>query len=166
MVTDSLACSLVVLVPWRSMGLQETGLGVLILSHLLFQQTLLSMLLLICYLSRQMKSLKFGLTGRSYKFLYVCYVCVPLYIYHMTQNLVLPAQFFCVEVVFMQIFSVCSFEFRLRITLGPGGDLMLTSRIRNTNTDGKPFSFTFAYHTYFSVSDIRYFGKFYPHLIV
>ncbi|GMH13622.1 hypothetical protein Nepgr_015463 [Nepenthes gracilis] len=47
-----------------------------------------------------------------------------------------------------------SFEFRLRVTLGRGGDLMLTSRIRNTNTDGKPFSFTFAYHTYFSVSDI------------
>ncbi|KAE9462423.1 hypothetical protein C3L33_05670, partial [Rhododendron williamsianum] len=47
-----------------------------------------------------------------------------------------------------------SFEFRLRVTLGPGGDLMLTSRIRNTSTDGKPFSFTFAYHTYFSVSDI------------
>uniref|UniRef100_A0A2P2KNK0 glucose-6-phosphate 1-epimerase n=2 Tax=Rhizophora mucronata TaxID=61149 RepID=A0A2P2KNK0_RHIMU len=47
-----------------------------------------------------------------------------------------------------------SFEFRLRVALGPGGDLMLTSRIRNTNTDGKPFSFTFAYHTYFSVSDI------------
>ncbi|KAI3782241.1 hypothetical protein L2E82_12281 [Cichorium intybus] len=47
-----------------------------------------------------------------------------------------------------------SFEYRLRVTLGPGGDLMLTSRIRNTNTDGKPFSFTFAYHTYFSVSDI------------
>ncbi|XP_020226292.1 putative glucose-6-phosphate 1-epimerase [Cajanus cajan] len=47
-----------------------------------------------------------------------------------------------------------SFEFRLRVALGPGGDLMLTSRIRNTNIDGKPFSFTFAYHTYFSVSDI------------
>ncbi|KAJ9548381.1 hypothetical protein OSB04_020924 [Centaurea solstitialis] len=47
-----------------------------------------------------------------------------------------------------------SFEYRLRITLGPGGDLMLTSRIRNTNTDGKPFTFTFAYHTYFAVSDI------------
>ncbi|KAJ7955809.1 Glucose-6-phosphate 1-epimerase [Quillaja saponaria] len=48
-----------------------------------------------------------------------------------------------------------SFEFRLRVALGPGGDLMLTSRIRNTNTDGKPFTFTFAYHTYFSVSDIN-----------
>ncbi|KDO46138.1 hypothetical protein CISIN_1g017699mg [Citrus sinensis] len=46
------------------------------------------------------------------------------------------------------------YEFRLRITLGPGGDLMLTSRIRNTNTDGKSFAFTFAYHTYFAVSDI------------
>ncbi|XP_074575543.1 putative glucose-6-phosphate 1-epimerase isoform X1 [Curcuma longa] len=45
-----------------------------------------------------------------------------------------------------------SYEFRLRITLGPGGDLMLTSRIRNIDT--KPFSFTFAYHTYLSVSDI------------
>ncbi|KAL5570991.1 hypothetical protein UlMin_020588 [Ulmus minor] len=31
-----------------------------------------------------------------------------------------------------------SYEFRLRVALGPGGDLMLTSRIRNTNTDGKP----------------------------
>ncbi|XP_059287134.1 putative glucose-6-phosphate 1-epimerase [Lycium ferocissimum] len=47
-----------------------------------------------------------------------------------------------------------SFEFRLRVALSPAGDLMLTSRIRNTNTDGKPFTFTFAYHTYFSVSDI------------
>ncbi|KAG6740738.1 hypothetical protein POTOM_056206 [Populus tomentosa] len=41
-----------------------------------------------------------------------------------------------------------------RIALGPGGDLMLTSRVRNTNADGKPFTFAFAYHTYFSVSDI------------
>ncbi|KAL1548847.1 glucose-6-phosphate 1-epimerase [Salvia divinorum] len=48
-----------------------------------------------------------------------------------------------------------SFEFRLRVTLGPAGDLMMTSRVRNTNPDGKPFTFTFAYHTYFSVSDIR-----------
>lgn len=47
-----------------------------------------------------------------------------------------------------------SYEFRLRVALGPAGDLMLTSRIRNTNVDGKPFSFTFAYHTYFSVTDI------------
>jgi D-hexose-6-phosphate mutarotase len=50
----------------------------------------------------------------------------------------------------------CSFEYRLRVALGPKGDLLLTSRIRNTNADGRPFSFTFAYHTYFSVSDIRY----------
>ncbi|CAN4084971.1 unnamed protein product [Withania somnifera] len=47
-----------------------------------------------------------------------------------------------------------SFEFRLRVALSPAGDLMLTSRIRNTNPDGKPFTFTFAYQTYFSVSDI------------
>eukprot|EP00253_Pinus_taeda_P000072 PITA_00072 len=47
-----------------------------------------------------------------------------------------------------------SFEFRLRVVLAPGGDLTLISRIRNT--DSKPFTFTFAYHTYFSVSDIRY----------
>ncbi|KAL5149492.1 putative glucose-6-phosphate 1-epimerase [Glycine soja] len=38
-----------------------------------------------------------------------------------------------------------------RVALGSGGDLMMTSRIRNTNIDGKPFSFTFANHTYFSV---------------
>ncbi|CAN6573064.1 unnamed protein product [Malus baccata var. baccata] len=48
------------------------------------------------------------------------------------------------------------YEFRLRVTLGPGGDLMLTSRIRNTNTDGKSFTFTFAYHTYLAVTDIRF----------
>ncbi|XP_057430429.1 putative glucose-6-phosphate 1-epimerase [Lotus japonicus] len=47
-----------------------------------------------------------------------------------------------------------SFEYRLRVALGPGGDLMLTSRVRNTSSDGKPFSFTVAHHTYFSVSDI------------
>ncbi|XP_020102962.1 putative glucose-6-phosphate 1-epimerase [Ananas comosus] len=47
-----------------------------------------------------------------------------------------------------------SYEFRLRVALGSGGNLISTSRIRNTNTDGRPFSFTFAYHTYFSVSDI------------
>ncbi|XP_074586781.1 putative glucose-6-phosphate 1-epimerase [Curcuma longa] len=47
-----------------------------------------------------------------------------------------------------------SYEFRLRIALASGGDLILIPRIRNTNADGKPFSFTFAYHTYFSVSDI------------
>ena len=44
----------------------------------------------------------------------------------------------------------------MRVDLGSEGELTLTSRIRNTNSDGKPFTFTFAYHTYFSVSDIRY----------
>ncbi|KAE8726119.1 putative glucose-6-phosphate 1-epimerase [Hibiscus syriacus] len=45
-----------------------------------------------------------------------------------------------------------SFEFRLRVSLAADGSLSLTSRIRNFN--GKPFSFSFAYHTYLSVSDI------------
>ncbi|GAB2291067.1 hypothetical protein Dimus_025322 [Dionaea muscipula] len=45
-----------------------------------------------------------------------------------------------------------SFEFRLRVSLGIDGSLRLTSRIRNT--DVKPFTFSFAYHTYLSVSDI------------
>ncbi|KAE8734359.1 putative glucose-6-phosphate 1-epimerase [Hibiscus syriacus] len=46
------------------------------------------------------------------------------------------------------------YECRLRVALGPTGDLMLTSRIRNTNTDGKPFTFRFAYQTYLFVTDI------------
>ncbi|MFQ6633396.1 hypothetical protein Gotur_010698 [Gossypium turneri] len=45
-----------------------------------------------------------------------------------------------------------SFEFRLRVSLAADGSLALISRIRNVN--GKPFSFSFAYHTYLSVSDI------------
>ncbi|KAM0912608.1 hypothetical protein ACQ4PT_012696 [Festuca glaucescens] len=44
------------------------------------------------------------------------------------------------------------FEFRLRISLSKDGDLSLVSRIRNVS--GKPFSFSFGYHTYISVSDI------------
>ncbi|CAL5194989.1 unnamed protein product [Lathyrus oleraceus] len=45
-----------------------------------------------------------------------------------------------------------SFEFRLRVSVTKDGDLSLISRIRNIN--GKPFSFSFAYHTYLLVSDI------------
>ncbi|XAR62999.1 Glucose-6-phosphate 1-epimerase [Bertholletia excelsa] len=45
-----------------------------------------------------------------------------------------------------------SFEFRLRVSLATDGRLILISRIRNVN--GKPFSFSFGYHTYLSVSDI------------
>ncbi|XP_010924809.2 putative glucose-6-phosphate 1-epimerase [Elaeis guineensis] len=44
------------------------------------------------------------------------------------------------------------FEFRLRVSLAMDGDLKMISRIRNI--DAKPFSFSFAYHTYLSVSDI------------
>ncbi|KAL5208026.1 hypothetical protein ABZP36_032461 [Zizania latifolia] len=46
------------------------------------------------------------------------------------------------------------YEFRLRVALSPTGDLMLTSRIKNINEDGKPFKFRFSYQTYFLVSDI------------
>lgn len=45
-----------------------------------------------------------------------------------------------------------SFELRLRVCLATNGDLSLISRVRNIN--GKAFSFSFAYHTYLSVSDI------------
>ncbi|KAI7741502.1 hypothetical protein M8C21_007732 [Ambrosia artemisiifolia] len=45
-----------------------------------------------------------------------------------------------------------SFELRLRVCLGADGNLTLISRVRNINA--KPFSFSFAYHSYLSVSDI------------
>ncbi|XP_023553128.1 putative glucose-6-phosphate 1-epimerase isoform X3 [Cucurbita pepo subsp. pepo] len=45
-----------------------------------------------------------------------------------------------------------SFEFRLKICLTADGNLTLISRIRNINC--KPFSFSIAFHTYFSISDI------------
>ncbi|KAG8375064.1 hypothetical protein BUALT_Bualt10G0061200 [Buddleja alternifolia] len=45
-----------------------------------------------------------------------------------------------------------SFELRVRVVLSVDGYLSLISRIRNVNC--KPFSFSFALHTYFSVSDI------------
>lgn len=60
------------------------------------------------------------------------------------------------ELIDNVIAIIYRYEFRLRVTLGPGGDLMMTSRIRNTNTDGKPFMFTFSYHTYFAITDIRF----------
>ncbi|PKU72222.1 putative glucose-6-phosphate 1-epimerase [Dendrobium catenatum] len=47
-----------------------------------------------------------------------------------------------------------TYEFRLRVALTPRGDLILVSRIRNINRNGKPFTFTFAFYAYFSVSDI------------
>ncbi|KAK2449958.1 putative glucose-6-phosphate 1-epimerase [Trifolium repens] len=45
-----------------------------------------------------------------------------------------------------------SFELRLRVYLTTDGDLTLISRVRNI--DGKPFSFSFSYHTYLLASDI------------
>ncbi|XP_012851097.1 PREDICTED: putative glucose-6-phosphate 1-epimerase, partial [Erythranthe guttata] len=46
------------------------------------------------------------------------------------------------------------FELRLRVILGPTGDLTMTTRVKNVNTNGEPFAFKFAYHSYFSVSNI------------
>ncbi|KAI3675280.1 hypothetical protein L1987_84868 [Smallanthus sonchifolius] len=46
-----------------------------------------------------------------------------------------------------------SFEFRLRVSLGMYGNLSLVSQMRNVN--GKLFSFSFAYHSYLSVLDIK-----------
>ncbi|CAN1178194.1 Putative glucose-6-phosphate 1-epimerase [Linum perenne] len=46
-----------------------------------------------------------------------------------------------------------SFEFRLRVAVTAEGNLTMVSRIRNINC--KPFSFSIAYHTYFSISDIN-----------
>lgn len=53
--------------------------------------------------------------------------------------------------------SFFSFEFHLRVSLNGHGHLILISRVRNVS--GEPFSFSTGFHTYFSVSDIRY-GKF------
>lgn len=47
-----------------------------------------------------------------------------------------------INVCFLYIYTFFrSFEFRLRVTLGPGGELTLTSRIRNASSDRKPFKF-------------------------
>ncbi|XP_059442316.1 putative glucose-6-phosphate 1-epimerase [Corylus avellana] len=45
-----------------------------------------------------------------------------------------------------------SFEFRLRVSLAEDGYLTMISRVRNINC--KPFSFSFAYRSYFSIADI------------
>lgn len=45
-----------------------------------------------------------------------------------------------------------SFELRLRVCLASDGNLTVISRVRNIN--GKTFSFSFACHTYLSISDI------------
>ncbi|XP_052732101.1 putative glucose-6-phosphate 1-epimerase isoform X1 [Vigna angularis] len=90
-----------------------------------------------------------------YKKYLIC--CLCLFFNYIFLNLLISyfeLGILCFLMLLYTFLFVCSFEYRLRIALGPGGDLMLTSRIRNTNSEGKPFSFTFAYHTYFSVSDI------------
>lgn len=45
-----------------------------------------------------------------------------------------------------------SFELRMRVNVGPGGEL--SSLVSVSNVDSKPFTFTFALHTYLAVSDI------------
>ena len=45
------------------------------------------------------------------------------------------------------------FEIRLRVILTEEGHLILRSRVKNIN--GKPFGFSFAFRTYFAISDIR-----------
>ncbi|KAL7093203.1 hypothetical protein ACP275_11G028600 [Erythranthe tilingii] len=47
------------------------------------------------------------------------------------------------------------FELRLRVLLGPTGDLTMLARVRNVNTNGNPVTFKFSFHTYLSVSNIR-----------
>ncbi|KAK6137325.1 hypothetical protein DH2020_028929 [Rehmannia glutinosa] len=54
------------------------------------------------------------------------------------------------------------FELRLRVILNVDGSLTLISRVRNV--DCKPFSFAFAYHTYFSIGDIRRISQLKVHL--
>ncbi|KAK6158319.1 hypothetical protein DH2020_005633 [Rehmannia glutinosa] len=54
------------------------------------------------------------------------------------------------------------FELRLRVILSVDGSLTLISRVRNV--DCKPFSFAFAYHTYFSIGDIRRISQLKVHL--
>lgn len=70
--------------------------------------------------------------------------------YHSLMNL--ENVLFSLEDIYLVYFF--SFEFRLRISLAEDGYLTMISRIRNINC--KPFSFSFAYRTYISISDIRY----------
>ncbi|CAO2819162.1 unnamed protein product [Amaranthus hypochondriacus] len=44
------------------------------------------------------------------------------------------------------------FEIRLRVTLTEENSLIMRSRVKNVN--GKPFNFSFAFRTYFAISDI------------
>lgn len=137
-------CSFQILVLLMHMDLLETDFGALTLIHLLFQQIPPIRLLLIWSLGLVKKIWRPGLTGKYWEKVLI--------------GSSLIFQFFFVistKVLFTDFVLNWSYEYRLRVALGPGGDLTLISRIRNTNSDGKPFSFTFAYHTYFSVSDIR-----------
>lgn len=93
---------------------------------------------LTCFLDHLMKISRFGLIG----------MMCDVIILHMNM-----AQNVCFSTNLVMIYRVFSFELRVRVILSVDGCLSLVSRIRNVNS--KPFSFSFAYRTYLSVSDIR-----------
>jgi hypothetical protein len=73
----------------------------------------------------------------------IIYIYIYIYIY---------ITFFPCKIIILAYFF--SFELRLRVCLAEDGYLTMISRIRNINS--KPFSFSFAYRTYFSIADVRY----------
>lgn len=124
-------------------GLQETRCGLWKTIHLLYLHlTQPEKPMSIWYLSHLMKTLRgSGLTGCKldhkkilFWFLYM------ILVFHFSM-----INCYC---------SCFSFEFHLRVSLALDGNLTLISRVRNINS--KPFSFSIAYHTYFSISDIRW----------
>lgn len=126
-----------------SMDLPGTRFGQsrMILLHFI-QMTLLVNPLLICYSNPLKKIWSSGLTGKNFTY----------------SSILLGNVMFLTLLSSLWTLSLClwpslSFEFRLRVSLTSDGNLILISRIRNIN--GKPFSFSLAYQTHFSVSDIR-----------
>ena len=135
----------------NSMDLQGTDFGVSMKVHLLFQ-LLLPIVILTWYSSHLKRIWRSGHIGHHLVNHWIIYITISdkncHYIHWaspLIQSCSLPMPW--------------SYEFRLKVALSPSGDLMLTSRIKNISSDSKPFQFTFAYHTYFSVSDIRYLVK-------
>ena len=58
-----------------------------------------------------------------------------------------------ISLIFFYFCSYLRFEIRLRVTLTEENNLIMRSRVKNVN--GKPFNFSFAFRTYFAISDIR-----------
>lgn len=97
--------------------------------------------LLIYYLNPLKKIWSSGLTGKN-----------------LVYSVNFISKYFLFLTFSLSLWPSLSFEFRLRVSLSSDGNLILISRIRNIN--GKPFSFSLAYNTHFSVSDIRYIAYF------